>query len=185
MKNTQFLCIGVLGLIIVCIWQFSRILDLDNQIQIERETKEADIEKEYQHLAQTFDENQQHFVQLKAVALWQDSDDLLLWLASQAEAVKVRVIGVEQLPTRKNDAFLESPVRLKVHGDYHSLGRFINRVERSDYPIKIIHFRLFSLKYEPDLILYLVVAKVQAVGEQILDKLQINYEKKTKPICYH
>ncbi len=177
MKNTQFLWIGVLSLIIVCIWQLSRVFELDNRIQIEREMKPTDIGKEYQQMLQTLNENRQYLAQLRAAALWQNSNDLMLWLTTQAKAAKVKVIGVEQLQMRKTDAFLESPVKLKVRGVYHSLGRFINSLERSNNPVKIIHFKISSLKSEQDLILYLVVAKVQTVGEQILDRTQVSHEK--------
>lgn len=167
MKNTQFLWLGILGLIIVCVWQFSRILELDKRIQTEREMKRPDIETEYQQVVGTLAENQEYLAQLKASALWRDSDDLMLWLTSQAKTVKVEIIGVEQLPTRETNAFFESPMRLKIKGDYHSLGRFINRLERAEEPVKMSHFRMSRLKSVPDLILYLVVAKVQTTGGQI------------------
>jgi len=172
MKNTQFIWIGVLGLIIVCIWQLSRIFELDNRISIEKEMKPTDIGKEYQQMMQTLDENRQYFARLKDAAIWQNSTDLMLWLTAQAKAVKVQIIGVEQLQIRQTDAFLESPVKLKVRGDYHSLGRFINSLERSNKPVKIIHLRIFSLKSKPGLTLYLVIAKVQTVGG-----IQVSHEK--------
>ena len=94
--------------------------------------------------------------------------DLISWMTEQAEVSKTEMIGVEHLKERQVEQYFYSPIEFTFRGDYQSLGKLVNQLERSQYPMKLDYLSVATRENSPEsLIMNIVLCSISTIGEPI------------------
>ncbi len=164
------------GLMVFCLWQGVKWWRLNADIR--DSSTRSDIDHQLESLRQEIGEKEYHLAFLEEKAFPNSSGELVSWVTAQVEqsdiprigakVAKTEIIGVENLKKRKVELYYYAPVKFTLRGDYHSFGRLINRLERSQYPLKLDYLSIASRRNAPEeQIMDIVLCKVSKIGKPI------------------
>jgi hypothetical protein len=105
--------------------------------------------------------------------------DLISWMTEQAETARTQMIGVKYLEERQVEQYLYSPVEFTLRGDYHSFGRLMNLLERSQYPLKLDFLSIATQQSNPEsLIMELVIVRTGFLPHSVSAPQKKGHERK-------
>jgi len=150
----------LLGLIGFCIYQgmqwWHLNADISNTIRSIRPT----IDHQLKSLREDINLKIHRLAFLEEQALSSQNEDLISWMTEQAEVSRTQMIGVEHLKERQVEQYLYSPIEFTFRGDYQSLGKLVNQLERSQYPMKLDYLSVATRENSPgSLVMNIVIVR--------------------------
>ncbi|MBC8233036.1 hypothetical protein H8E77_26120 [bacterium] len=158
----------LLGLIGFCLYQgmqwWHLNADISNTIRSIRPT----IDHQLKSLREDINLKMHRIAFLEEQALSSQNEDLISRMTEQAEVSKTQMIGVEHLKERQVEQYFYSPIEFTFRGDYQSLGKLVNQLERSQYPMKLDYLSVATRENSPEsLIMNIVLCSISTIGEPI------------------
>lgn len=150
MNLRKALWILIILLIAIIIWETINIKENYRKIVTLDADNEDEITKKILKLQRKVNDQITSIQKLEKIATWNQENDPLSWVSSNAIRNTVSIIGVEHLPPEKALGYERIPVNIVVKGDYNALGRFINELERSEKKLKIDSLRVRHKERKPE-----------------------------------
>jgi len=150
----------LLTLIGFCIWQGMQWWHLNTDISNTMRSIQPTIDHQLKSLLEEINVKKNRIAFLEEQALSFQNEDLISWMTEQSEIAKTQMIGVEYLKERQVEQYVYTPVAFTLRGDYHSFGRLMNLLERSQYPLKLDSLSIATQQSSPEsLIMELVLVR--------------------------
>lgn len=152
MNWRRFVWIISLLLIAIIAWELADLRGIYRKIASVRSESSDDPGQILLSLQQQVASQRKYLESLEKIAIWQPGLDLMTWLTQQADALNVKIIGLEQKPVEKLLEYQRVPFSITVRGDYNPLGRFINKLEHSPNAVRIDSLRIRRKESTPEYI---------------------------------
>lgn len=151
------------GMLFFCLWEGWKLWHLHREIRSLSVASRPSAKETLSTLRQKHTETSDYLKFLEENALVWKNIDIISWLRERAERTDTQIIGVEKVNRRHDAYYWYEPVEVTFRGDYHDLGRLINSIERSGYPLKLDFLSITQSKREPEgsLILTMVLCRVE------------------------
>ncbi len=150
MNLRKALWILIILLIAIIIWETVRLKENYKKIVASDSDIDDEITKNYLKLKKKVHDQTTLIEKLEKIATWNQENDLLSLVSSEAIRTTVNVVGIEHLPSEKALGYERIPVNIIVRGDYNALGKFINELERYEKKLRIESLRVRYKERKPE-----------------------------------
>lgn len=150
MRFRRVVWILIILLTTVIIWEIIQLKENYRKIADAKPKDDSKITQRMMELQKDISDQTTLVGKIENIAIWDQENDPLLWVSGQAKKSAVSVIGIEHFPAEKISVYERIPVNIEIRGDYNTLSRFINELERSDKKLRIDSLRIRYKEHTSD-----------------------------------
>jgi hypothetical protein len=150
MNWRRFAWLIVILLVFTIVWAAIELKREYDRIAIAKLKDKDDPSRRLASIQKRIAGHREYIKSLEEVALWPSEEDPMSWFTQQANDSNVSIIGVEHPAVEQVPEYHYVPVKITLRGDYNPLGRFINKLERSQNMVRIDSLRIRYNEYAPE-----------------------------------
>jgi hypothetical protein len=150
MNWRRFAWLIIIILVFTIVWAAIELKREYDRIAVAKLRDEDDPNRRLASIQKRIAGHRDYIKSLEKVALWPSEEDPMSWFTQQANDSNVSIIGVEHPVVEQLPEYNHVPVKITLRGDYNPLGRFINKLERSQNMVRIDSLRIRYNEYAPE-----------------------------------